>query len=38
MLYEDTANARELTLKNWRHRSLVEKFAETMLLPLRPLL
>lgn len=38
IFFEDAANARELTLKEWRRRSPVEKFAETMLLPLRPLL
>ena len=34
----DAAHARELTLKEWRRRPLPEKLAETILLPLRPLL
>lgn len=38
IFFEGAANARELTLREWRRRSPVEKFAETMLLPLRPLL
>lgn len=35
---KDTSNTHELTLKEWQQRSLLEKLAETILLPLRPLL
>lgn len=35
---KDTSNTHELTLEEWRQRSLLEKLAETLLLPLRPLL
>lgn len=38
IFFEDAASARELTLQKWQRRPLIEKFAETMLLPLRPLL
>jgi cardiolipin synthase len=34
----DATNAHELTLAEWTHRSLLKKFAEFVLLPLRPLL
>lgn len=35
---KDASNTRELTLEEWRQRSPLEKLAEAMLLPLRPLL
>ncbi|MBV9614955.1 MAG: phosphatidylserine/phosphatidylglycerophosphate/cardiolipin synthase family protein [Ktedonobacteraceae bacterium] len=35
---KDASNIHELTLEEWRRRSLLEKLAETILLPLRPLL
>ncbi|HLJ32032.1 MAG TPA: phosphatidylserine/phosphatidylglycerophosphate/cardiolipin synthase family protein [Ktedonobacteraceae bacterium] len=35
---KDASNTHELTLEEWRRRSLLEKLAETLLLPLRPLL
>jgi cardiolipin synthase A/B len=35
---KDASNCHELTLEEWRQRSLLEKLAETILLPLRPLL
>ncbi len=38
LFLKDTSNTRELTLKEWQRRSLFEKFAEILLLPLRPLL
>ncbi|HKV57377.1 MAG TPA: phospholipase D-like domain-containing protein, partial [Ktedonobacteraceae bacterium] len=34
----DASNTRELTLEEWQRRPLRQRFAETMLLPLRPLL
>ena len=34
----DASNTRELTLEEWQRRPLLERFAETMLLPLRPFL
>ena len=34
----DASNTRELTLATWQRRSLLEKLAETILMPLRPLL
>ncbi|HEU0003993.1 MAG TPA: phosphatidylserine/phosphatidylglycerophosphate/cardiolipin synthase family protein [Ktedonobacteraceae bacterium] len=34
----DASNTHELTLEEWQRRPLRERFAETMLLPLRPLL
>jgi cardiolipin synthase len=34
----DSTNARELTLEEWRRRPLIAKFSETILAPLRPLL
>lgn len=35
---DDASNTREVTLEEWRRRPLLEKLAETMLLPLRPFL
>lgn len=35
---QDCTNAYELTLSQWKRRSLLRVFAETILLPLRPLL
>jgi cardiolipin synthase len=35
---DDASNCRELTLDEWRRRALIEKIAEAILLPLRPLL
>ena len=35
---DDTTQTRELTLADWRRRHPLEKFAEIVLLPLRPLL
>jgi cardiolipin synthase len=35
---EDALDCYELTLDEWRHRPLMEKMAEAILLPLRPLL
>jgi cardiolipin synthase A/B len=35
---KDASNTRELTLEDWQRRPLLERFAETMLLPLRPFL
>jgi cardiolipin synthase len=35
---KDATNIHELTLQEWEHRPLYEKFAELILLPLRPLL
>ena len=35
---KDTSNTHELTLKEWQRRSLLERFAELLLLPLRPFL
>lgn len=35
---QDSTNARELLLSRWKHRSPLQIFAETILLPLRPLL
>ncbi|HEX6288995.1 MAG TPA: phosphatidylserine/phosphatidylglycerophosphate/cardiolipin synthase family protein [Herpetosiphonaceae bacterium] len=34
----DSTNAHELTLEEWRQRPLIAKFSETVLAPLRPLL
>jgi cardiolipin synthase len=34
----DEANTRELSLEEWQHRPAIERFAETILLPLRPFL
>ena len=34
----DSSNTRELTLEEWQRRPLLERFVETMLLPLRPFL
>jgi cardiolipin synthase len=34
----DSTNARELTLDEWRQRPLIAKFSEAVLAPLRPLL
>ena len=34
----DSANTRQLTLAEWQHRPLLEKLAEAILMPLRPLL
>jgi len=34
----DATNAHELTLQEWHHRPALKKFAEFVLLPLRPLL
>ena len=38
LFLKDTSNTRELTLKEWQHRSLFERLAEILLLPLRPFL
>lgn len=38
IFHNDAENTRELTLDEWRHRSPLQKLAETVLLPLRPLL
>jgi cardiolipin synthase len=35
---KDASNTHELTLEEWHQRSLLEKLAESLLLPLRPLL
>lgn len=35
---QDSTNARELTLSRWKRRPALQIFAETILLPLRPLL
>lgn len=35
---EDAANCHEVTVEEWQKRSVLEKFAEAVLLPLRPLL
>jgi cardiolipin synthase len=35
---QDSTNARELTFSQWKRRSPLQIFAETILLPLRPLL
>lgn len=35
---KDASNCHALTLEEWRQRSLLEKLAETLFLPLRPLL
>ena len=35
---KDATNCRELKLEEWQQRSLLAKFSETVLLPLRPLL
>ena len=35
---KDASNTHELTLEEWHQRSLLEKLAETILLPLRPFL
>ncbi|MEO8973352.1 MAG: phospholipase D-like domain-containing protein [Ktedonobacteraceae bacterium] len=38
LFLKDTSSTRELTLKEWQRRSLFERLAEILLLPLRPLL
>ena len=35
---KDSVNTRELTLAEWQQRPLLEKLAEAILMPLRPLL
>ncbi len=35
---KDASNTHEVTLEKWHQRSLLEKLAETLLLPLHPLL
>ena len=34
----DSQNSKVLTLEEWHHRSLLARFSETVLVPLRPLL
>lgn len=38
IFHKDATNAHELTLEEWRRRALPTRFAEMILLPLRPLL
>ncbi len=38
IFYKDCTNATELTLEEWCKRSLIKRFAEAILMPLRPFL